>query len=139
MSKVWFYWYVEQVSKDKKWAKYKDRYLCPCCFMPTLDERAHFDICPICFWEDDGQDNDDADKIRGGPNHDYSLTEARENFEKYHTMYRPSDKTAYEREMQAMSLKKKMYQAFKTAIKSECAEDWKSAINILEEYYDEDS
>ena len=38
-----------------------------------------YDICPICFWEDDGQDDEDADDSRGGPNH-VSLTEARINF-----------------------------------------------------------
>ncbi len=37
-------------------------------------------MCPICQWEDDGQDNADADVIRGGPNGPLSLTEARRNF-----------------------------------------------------------
>ena len=32
------------------------------------------------FWEDDGQDNHDADVIRGGPNYGLSLTQARVNF-----------------------------------------------------------
>lgn len=34
----------------------------------------------MCFWEDDGQDDHDADEIRGGPNGTLSLTQARENF-----------------------------------------------------------
>jgi len=37
-------------------------------------------MCPVCFWEDDGQDDHGADIIRGGPNHGLSLTEARDNF-----------------------------------------------------------
>jgi hypothetical protein len=45
----------------------------------------------LCWWEDDGQDDDDADKVRGGPNHDYSLSSARENFKKYTTMYDPGE------------------------------------------------
>ncbi|MFF1543720.1 CPCC family cysteine-rich protein [Streptomyces sp. NPDC058291] len=53
---------------------------CPCCGFLTLDQRAGFDICPVCFWEDDGQDDDDADRVRGGPNGRLSLTEARRNF-----------------------------------------------------------
>ncbi len=55
-------------------------YHCPCCCYPTLATRGSFDVCPICFWEDDGQDSHDADRVRGGPNGDLSLTKARENF-----------------------------------------------------------
>lgn len=55
-------------------------YRCPCCGFVTLDERGNFEICSVCFWEDDGQDDHDADRIRGGPNGLLSLTEARRNF-----------------------------------------------------------
>ena len=37
----------------------------------------------MCYWEDDGQDDHDADEIRGGPNYDLSLTAARENFREF--------------------------------------------------------
>jgi hypothetical protein len=37
-------------------------------------------------------DDDDADAVRGGPNYDYSLTEAGQNFSRYLTQYRPGDK-----------------------------------------------
>lgn len=63
------------------------RFLCPCCGYPTLDERAAYDICVLCNWEDYGQDDLDADLIKGGPNGCYSLTEARDNFKKYLIMY----------------------------------------------------
>jgi hypothetical protein len=53
---------------------------CPCCRFLTLRERRCFEICPVCFWEDDGQDDPDADVIRGGPNRSLSLTRARANF-----------------------------------------------------------
>ena len=55
-------------------------YPCPCCGFVTLDERGKYDICSVCFWEDDGQDDHDADIVRGGPNGRLSLTEARVNF-----------------------------------------------------------
>ena len=55
-------------------------YPCPCCGFVTLPERGGYDICPVCFWEDDGQDEHDADRVRGGPNYSLSLTEARRNF-----------------------------------------------------------
>ena len=34
----------------------------------------------MCFWEDDGQGDEDADEVRGGPNYEVSLTQARQNF-----------------------------------------------------------
>ena len=53
---------------------------CPCCGCKTLGERGGYEICPVCFWEDDGQDDADADEVRGGPNGDLSLAQARANF-----------------------------------------------------------
>ncbi|MEU8465707.1 CPCC family cysteine-rich protein [Streptomyces sp. NPDC029003] len=50
---------------------------CPCCFERTLQERANFEICPECGWEDDGQDDADAHFVRGGPNGRLSLAQAR--------------------------------------------------------------
>lgn len=41
---------------------------CPCCGYATLGERGGYEICPVCFWEDDGQDDVDAHIARGGPN-----------------------------------------------------------------------
>jgi methylenetetrahydrofolate reductase (NADPH) len=53
---------------------------CPCCGYKTLSVRGGFQICEVCFWEDDGQDDDDADDVRGGPNGDLSLTLGRANY-----------------------------------------------------------
>lgn len=47
MSREWFEWYCGQLDKQKSWAKFRDRFLCPCCYMPSLDERAGYDICSI--------------------------------------------------------------------------------------------
>jgi hypothetical protein len=30
-------------------------YRCPCCGFITLAERAAFEICDVCYWEDDGR------------------------------------------------------------------------------------
>jgi len=65
------------------------RFRCPCCGFPTLGESAAFEICELCNWEDDGQSDEDADEVPGGPNSDYSLTEARRNFAMYRVMYEP--------------------------------------------------
>ena len=53
---------------------------CPCCRLLTLWSRNAFQICPVCFWEDDGQDDADADVVRGGPNGGLSLAQARANY-----------------------------------------------------------
>lgn len=54
-------------------------YACPCCGYATIGEPAEFEICEICFWEDDGQDDPDSEQCLGGPNQT-SLDEARFNF-----------------------------------------------------------
>ena len=57
---------------------------CPCCDYLTLPERGTFLICPICFWEDDGQDIDELG-VQSGPNH-ITLREGRANFKVYGAM-----------------------------------------------------
>jgi len=56
-----------------------DLFMCPCCGYATLEAVADFEICDICFWEDDGQDELELDCEIGGPN-GVSLAEARGNF-----------------------------------------------------------
>lgn len=56
---------------------------CPCCGFITLSERGGYEICPVCFWEDDGQDDHDADLVRGGPNGGLSLSQARGNYQQF--------------------------------------------------------
>lgn len=51
---------------------------CPCCDYFSFKQRGQYDICKVCFWEDDGLDLDRLDQI-SGPNH-LSLREARKNF-----------------------------------------------------------
>lgn len=53
---------------------------CPCCRHLTLAFRGGFEMCRVCGWEDDGQDDHDADLVNGGPNGSMSLTEARQRF-----------------------------------------------------------
>jgi len=53
---------------------------CPCCGFKTNGERGSYEICAVCFWEDDGQDDHNADEVLGGPNGDLSLTVARANY-----------------------------------------------------------
>ena len=56
------------------------KYTCPCCGYKTLDEEppGTFEICSICFWEDDGVQYDDPD-YEGGANLP-SLRKAQKNY-----------------------------------------------------------
>jgi cysteine-rich CPCC protein len=125
----WFQWYVGQVEKNKAWAKYRERYLCPCCFMPTLHSRAEFDMCNLCSWEDDGQDSDDADTVRGGPNADYSLREAKENFRLYFTMYRPDTRPFLYDQMDRPA-REQLHCAFSAALSSGTDANWQRALDL---------
>jgi hypothetical protein len=70
----------ENVSKPTEPDK---TYRCACCRYKTLRGRAGLEICKVCFWEDDGQDDHDADVVRGGPNGLLSLSKARRNFAEF--------------------------------------------------------
>jgi hypothetical protein len=73
---AWFDEYTTRVN-----ARSRDLPLrCPCCGCRTLSERIAFEICEVCFWEDDGQDDGDIDECHGGPNWSLSLREARANY-----------------------------------------------------------
>lgn len=54
---------------------------CPCCDYFTLTNRGYYEICKICFWEDDGLDLTEL-KTHSGPNH-MTLEEGRMNFLKF--------------------------------------------------------
>ncbi len=86
----------------------KKKVICLCCGYRTLDERGAFDICPVCFWEDDvyimfekidqtGEidtmynhnncDDDDYNgedvlDIKSSANHLLTLRQGRENYKK---------------------------------------------------------
>jgi len=57
------------------------KHQCPCCDYFTLEERGRYDICPVCFWEDSGQDLDRIDE-HSGPNHQ-TLREGRAHFAEF--------------------------------------------------------
>ncbi|MBF2515690.1 CPCC family cysteine-rich protein [Listeria marthii] len=75
------------------------KHRCACCNCLTIDERGEFEICPICFWEDDGyfvfteeeiyshyqktSSVEDLLNIPSGANHDLTLLEARQNFKEF--------------------------------------------------------
>ena len=82
---------LDWVVSDNEARRPELRCTCPCCGYPTLSERYGYEICGLCDWEDDGQDDPYADEAWGGPNGRYSLTEARENFARHLSMYDPEE------------------------------------------------
>ena len=56
-------------------------YRCPCCRALTLHGRGGFEICPVCWWEDDDVQGRDP-QYAGGANA-VSLHQARENFRRF--------------------------------------------------------
>lgn len=72
--------------------KLMTKHACPCCGFLTLDGRYNFDICPVCFWEDEYMDGSCVGGIiqfPSGPddpspsNHELTLNEARNNYKKF--------------------------------------------------------
>jgi hypothetical protein len=55
-------------------------YKCACCGFYTLPEKSGntFFTCPVCYWEDDGVQEDDP-YYAGGAN-EFSLNKSKENF-----------------------------------------------------------
>ncbi|WP_322908151.1 CPCC family cysteine-rich protein [Paenibacillus sp. SGZ-1009] len=57
----------------------EELYSCPCCKFKTLSTKGEYDICPVCFWEDDGSTNP---SYYSSPNH-MTLSQARDNFNEF--------------------------------------------------------
>ena len=68
------------------------KYACPCCLYYTFEEKPSgtYDICPVCYWEDDIVQLADPD-FSGGAN-DVSLNLAKENFGKLQVQVSHPDK-----------------------------------------------
>jgi len=54
------------------------KYLCPCCGYLTLSSQGEYEICPVCFWEDDPTQSADENKVSGA--NEISLSQARANY-----------------------------------------------------------
>lgn len=57
------------------------KYKCPCCGYYTFEERESYDICPVCFWEDDPVQLNNP-TFEGGAN-EVSLLQAQKNFKEF--------------------------------------------------------
>jgi hypothetical protein len=59
------------------------RFRCPCCGYRTLNTPDSLALCPVCWWEDDGQEDRDAAEVRLTVNGQLSLEEARAHYVQY--------------------------------------------------------
>jgi hypothetical protein len=59
------------------------RFRCPCCGYKTLGAPGAMQLCPVCWWEDDGQEDTDASEVRLTVNGQLSLDEARAFYAQY--------------------------------------------------------
>ena len=61
----------------------KLKYQCPCCGYYTFTRKpiGEYDICPVCFWEDDPFQSENPDLV--GMANDVSLNVGRENYKKF--------------------------------------------------------
>ena len=76
------------------------KYKCLCCGYRTLETRGEYDICPVCFWEDDAYlifdettinsiyyDNEPTGNelldIPSGANHGLTLRQGQENYRSF--------------------------------------------------------
>jgi hypothetical protein len=57
------------------------RVACQVCGNYTISEHGSYEICSVCFWEDDGL-YDNPDEVWGGPNYELSLNQARINYQR---------------------------------------------------------
>ena len=53
---------------------------CPCCYYVVIAERDIYDICSVCYWEDEGIKWDSEIDLESVANHGLTLREARKNF-----------------------------------------------------------
>jgi hypothetical protein len=71
---------MPDIAPPDRWKDWSPIHRCQCCGYRTLPEPPDHQICEVCFWQEDGQGDEDADMVLGGPNYDLSLTRARLNY-----------------------------------------------------------
>ena len=52
-------------------------FACPCCDYNTIKRIGHYEICPVCFWEDDGNRDENIFSSANA----MTLKEAKVNFQ----------------------------------------------------------
>ncbi len=61
----------------------RDYYTCACCGYPTIEEPQTLEVCYLCLWKDNGQDDPHANEYWRGAYYGLTLSAAREHFAAY--------------------------------------------------------
>ncbi len=64
-----------------------DKHMCPVCGQTEFEMHGSYDICEVCGWEDDPLEGNRPDY--GGGANGITLTEARERYKKYGSIFEP--------------------------------------------------
>lgn len=113
-----------------------ERANCQCCGYPTLDRKGYDEICLLCDWQDDSKEEEFAKDVLGGPNRDYSLEEARNNFNSFFSMYRENELD--ETEWCVLDEKRNVMAAYDSLNNADnkCEEEkWGVIVNLEERLY----
>ncbi len=103
---------------------------CPCCGYRTIGERGNYDICKVCWWEDDGQDNQHSEQVMGGPNYGISLVMGRYNYLVY-GLYDPKRTDLMEKKAEEREYKRgRIFEIIENEYLVEKETDWKWKITI---------
>lgn len=73
---------LEGERRNQAGESMKEKVRCLCCGYKTLEERGAYDICPVCFWEDEGGGEDMLD-VPSGANHGLTLRQGRANYKEF--------------------------------------------------------
>lgn len=103
---------------------------CPCCGYRTISERGNYNICKVCWWEDDGQDNQHSESVMGGPNYGISLVKGRYNYLIY-GLYDPKRTDLMERKVEEKQYKRgRVFEIIDNEFLVEKGADWKWKITL---------
>jgi hypothetical protein len=75
-------WVVGLSERRQRELREAPRYACPCCSYLTLLNPGRYEICAVCWWEDDPAVEWDGPDAHSGPNH-ISLNDGRANFARF--------------------------------------------------------
>ena len=113
--------------------KVEELVACPCCGARNLGERGFWEICSVCWWEDDGQDNKDTVVFDERPDGHTGLSRARLYFI-LHGISQPDrhDLIEIKESIEQFYLGREFVFDEKTRTISEIGTDWKSVFTVVQ-------
>ena len=135
----WFERYrAEVLAGEIKESAHLLKHTCPCCGYPTLEQRGAYEICTICWWEDDGTDEADLGRV-SGPNH-ITLAEGRRNFELcFHSEGRGVEVNPGVNDVKATRNRRRAAEGFDGMLSAATTEETDALVGVANEALDENT